>query len=171
MKLCLLKILNKFIPKAWSINVPKVKQFVNGKFGVGKNNEWLYRIKIEWNEWPLCSELYPFLCWLLESEEQEHQHQHQHQRLCSEERTKVMAGPSVHPIEAPPLTVTEHARPRQSLKDTQGMPGTLGGFILRFLQFSFALLSLSVIASTSDFPSVTAFRYPFLCSLSTEFQQ
>ncbi|XP_015967904.1 CASP-like protein 5A1 [Arachis duranensis] len=74
-----------------------------------------------------------------------------------------MAGPSVHPIEAPPMTATENANanamPRHSLKDTQGMPGTLGGFILRSLQFAFALISLSVMASTSDFPTVTAFRY------------
>ncbi|XP_027347069.1 CASP-like protein 5A2 [Abrus precatorius] len=72
-----------------------------------------------------------------------------------------MVHPSVHPIEAPPMT--EHANaiamPRHSLKDTQGMPGTLGGFLLRLLQFSFALVSLSVMATTSDFPSVTAFRY------------
>lgn len=72
-----------------------------------------------------------------------------------------MVHPSVHPIEAPPVA-TEHAViavPRHTLKDTQGMPGTLGGFLLRFLQFSFALVSLSVMATTSDFPSVTAFRY------------
>ncbi|XP_061375026.1 CASP-like protein 5A1 [Gastrolobium bilobum] len=68
-----------------------------------------------------------------------------------------MVRPSVHPIEAPPLT--DHAMPRHTLKDIQGMPGTLGGFILRFLQFSFALVSLSVMQSASDFSSVTAFRY------------
>lgn len=75
-----------------------------------------------------------------------------------------MVHPSVHPIEAPPMT--EHAiaiaMPRHTLKDTQGMPGTLGGFLLRFAQFSFALVSLSVMATTSDFPSVTAFRYSLI---------
>ncbi|QCD94272.1 hypothetical protein DEO72_LG5g2355 [Vigna unguiculata] len=70
-----------------------------------------------------------------------------------------MVHPSVHPIEAPPMTDHAIAIPRHTLKDTQGMPGTLGGFLLRFLQFSFAVVSLSVMATTSDFPSVTAFRY------------
>ncbi|TKY46161.1 CASP protein 5A1 [Spatholobus suberectus] len=69
-----------------------------------------------------------------------------------------MVHPSVHPIEAPPMTDHAIAMPRHTLKDTQGMPGTLGGFLLRLLQFSFALVSLSVMATTSDFPSVTAFR-------------
>ncbi|QCD94271.1 hypothetical protein DEO72_LG5g2354 [Vigna unguiculata] len=69
-----------------------------------------------------------------------------------------MVHPSVHPIEAPPMTDHAIAIPRHTLKDTQGMPGTLGGFLLRFLQFSFAVVSLSVMATTSDFPSVTAFR-------------
>ncbi|OIV98799.1 hypothetical protein TanjilG_25045 [Lupinus angustifolius] len=70
-----------------------------------------------------------------------------------------MVRPSVHPIEAPPLTDNAAILPRQTLKDVQGMPGTIGGFILRFFQFSFSIASLSVMSSTNDFPSVTAFRY------------
>ncbi|KAK4279680.1 hypothetical protein QN277_011419 [Acacia crassicarpa] len=65
--------------------------------------------------------------------------------------------PSVHPIEAPPLT--DNALPRARMKDVQGMPGTLGGLALRVFQFVFAALALVVMATTSDFPSVTAFRY------------
>ncbi|KAI4346335.1 hypothetical protein L6164_007240 [Bauhinia variegata] len=68
-----------------------------------------------------------------------------------------MVRPSVHPIEAPPLT--DNALPRGRMTDTQGMPGTLGGFVLRFIQFAFAAVSLCVMATTSDFPQVTAFRY------------
>ncbi|KAK7277327.1 hypothetical protein RIF29_18478 [Crotalaria pallida] len=71
----------------------------------------------------------------------------------------MMVGPSVHPIEAPPLTENAMPRPRIRMQSLQGMPATLAGFLLRFFQFSFSLASLSVISSTSDFPSVTAFRY------------
>nr|XP_043613087.1 CASP-like protein 5A1 [Erigeron canadensis] len=45
------------------------------------------------------------------------------------------------------------------MKDVQGMPGTPAGLILRLLQFAFAAVSVSVMAATNDFPSVTAFRY------------
>ncbi|KAJ7975067.1 CASP-like protein [Quillaja saponaria] len=68
--------------------------------------------------------------------------------------------PSIHPIEAPPLTDTaENALPRGRMEDIQGMPGTLGGLALRFVQFVFAVVSLCVMTTTSDFPSVTTFRY------------
>ncbi|KAK9289469.1 hypothetical protein L1049_007624 [Liquidambar formosana] len=67
--------------------------------------------------------------------------------------------PSVHPVEAPPLTDAAINVPRVRLKDIQGMPGTPGGLALRLSQFVFAFVSLCVMVSTSDFPSVTAFRY------------
>ncbi|KAL0460705.1 UNVERIFIED_CONTAM: CASP-like protein 5A2 [Sesamum latifolium] len=69
---------------------------------------------------------------------------------------------AVHPVEAPPLQ-TEGAPnvplPRVRMKDLQGMPGTVGGLVLRVSQFLFAVVALSVMATTSDFPSVTAFCY------------
>ncbi|KAK3226516.1 hypothetical protein Dsin_006378 [Dipteronia sinensis] len=68
--------------------------------------------------------------------------------------------PSVHPVEAPPLTEGEaHNGPRVRMKDLQGMPGTRGGLILRLCQFVFAAVSLYVMASTSDFHEATAFCY------------
>lgn len=68
--------------------------------------------------------------------------------------------PSVHPVEAPPLTEgAAHHAPRVRMKDVQGMPGTPGGLALRLLQFIFAAVSVCVMATTNDFPSVTAFRY------------
>ncbi|CAM8955631.1 unnamed protein product [Rhodiola kirilowii] len=73
---------------------------------------------------------------------------------------------AVHPVEDPPPPVVDGgheaaaARPRGvRMKDVQGMPGTRGGLILRVCQFVFAAGSLCVMASTSDFPSVTAFVY------------
>lgn len=71
-----------------------------------------------------------------------------------------MSRPAVHPVEAPPVTEgAVHNAPRGRMKDVQGMPGTLGGLALRLLQFIFAAVSLCVMSTTSDFPSVTAFRY------------
>ncbi|KAF8397693.1 hypothetical protein HHK36_016615 [Tetracentron sinense] len=67
--------------------------------------------------------------------------------------------PSVHPVEAPPLTDAANNVPRLRMKDMQGMPGTLGGLALRFCQFAFAVASLCIMATTSDFPSVTAFWF------------
>ncbi|KAG2308460.1 hypothetical protein Bca52824_028208 [Brassica carinata] len=69
---------------------------------------------------------------------------------------------SVHPVEDPPpatATQVENHPPRVRMDDIEGMPGTLLGVALRFFQFFFAAASLSVMASTSDFPSVTAFCY------------
>ncbi|KAK9168814.1 hypothetical protein Syun_000954 [Stephania yunnanensis] len=68
--------------------------------------------------------------------------------------------PSVHPVEAPP-PITDDAQnpPRVRMRDIQGMPGTLGGFVLRFVQSLFAVAALCIMASTSDFKSVTAFCY------------
>ncbi|KAF2312107.1 hypothetical protein GH714_028071 [Hevea brasiliensis] len=67
--------------------------------------------------------------------------------------------PTVHPVEAPPLNDGPLNRPRMSMKDVQGMPGTHGGLALRLLQFLFGLVSVCVMATTSDFRSVTAFCY------------
>uniref|UniRef100_A0A2P2LNK9 CASP-like protein n=1 Tax=Rhizophora mucronata TaxID=61149 RepID=A0A2P2LNK9_RHIMU len=72
---------------------------------------------------------------------------------------------SVHPVEDPPTTEAAAGNnqnnnpPRVRMKDIQGMPGTQGGFVLRVCQFVFAAVALAVMATTSDFPSVTAFRY------------
>lgn len=65
--------------------------------------------------------------------------------------------PSVHPIEAPPLTDGANDLPRVRMKDIQGMPGTPGGLALRLFQFAFAVAALCVMVSASDFTSVTAF--------------
>ncbi|XP_058094465.1 CASP-like protein 5A2 [Magnolia sinica] len=67
--------------------------------------------------------------------------------------------PSVHPVEAPPLTNIGEDALRVRMKDIQGMPGTHGGLVLRFFQFAFAAAALCVMASTNDFTSVTAFCY------------
>lgn len=80
--------------------------------------------------------------------------------------------PSVHPVNL--ATVPSHGDmeqqnnvippPRIRMKDIQGMPATSTGLLLRCLQFSFAVVSLAVMVTTSDFPSVTAFRYNRLLS-------
>ncbi|PON50167.1 CASP-like protein 5A [Parasponia andersonii] len=72
--------------------------------------------------------------------------------------------PTVHPVEAPspapvPAPAADNPRPRGRMEDLPGMPGTPGGLALRLVQFAFALVGLSVMASTSDFPSVTAFCF------------
>ncbi|GMN51082.1 hypothetical protein TIFTF001_020239 [Ficus carica] len=79
--------------------------------------------------------------------------------------------PSVYPVEAlpPPPPATDAAAvaaaeveipmPRGRMKEVQGMPGTPAGLALRLCQFAFSAIALSVMASTSDFPSVTAFCY------------
>lgn len=67
---------------------------------------------------------------------------------------------SIHPVEDPTTTDGgNNNAPRVRMKDIQGMPGTKGGLALRLSQFIFAATALSVMASTSDFPSVTAFTY------------
>ncbi|KAA8539314.1 hypothetical protein F0562_026006 [Nyssa sinensis] len=70
-----------------------------------------------------------------------------------------MSHPSVHPLEDPPLTDAANNAPRVRMKDIQGMPGTPAGLVLRLCQFGFAAVALCVMTTTSDFPSVTAFRY------------
>ncbi|CAA2953531.1 CASP-like protein 5A1 [Olea europaea var. sylvestris] len=67
-----------------------------------------------------------------------------------------MSRPAVHPVEAAPMTIEA---PRVRMKDFQGMPGTTGGLFLRLCQFVFAVVSLCVMTTTLDFPSVTAFCY------------
>ncbi|WCJ34533.1 CASP-like protein 5A1 [Euphorbia peplus] len=67
--------------------------------------------------------------------------------------------PVVHPVEAPPLTDGPLNGPRMRMKEVEGMPGTHGGLSLRLVQFMFGLVSVCVMSSTSDFRSVTAFRY------------
>ncbi|KAJ3693036.1 hypothetical protein LUZ60_012131 [Juncus effusus] len=67
--------------------------------------------------------------------------------------------PAVHPVEAPPLTDAAENPQGVRMKDLQGMPGTPGGLLLRFAQFVFAAAALAVMATTSDFASVTAFCY------------
>ncbi|GER55187.1 CASP-like protein At2g28370 [Striga asiatica] len=81
---------------------------------------------------------------------------------------------AVHPVEAPPLQ-TEGAGnlplPRVRMRDLQGMPGTVGGLALRVAQLLFAVVALTVMATTSDFPSVTAFwmSVKYFVSLSFSF--
>lgn len=68
--------------------------------------------------------------------------------------------PSVHPVEVAPLPPTDGrviVPPIVRMKVIQGMPGTIGGLGLRFFQFAYAVVSLVVMSTTSDFPSVTAF--------------
>ncbi|EYU36185.1 hypothetical protein ABFS82_14G243200 [Erythranthe guttata] len=69
---------------------------------------------------------------------------------------------AVHPVEAPPMQTEGGGNvplPRVRMKDIQGTPGTVGGLVLRVFQLLFAVVALSVMATTSDFPSVTAFCY------------
>ncbi|XVF55467.1 hypothetical protein PTKIN_Ptkin06aG0038500 [Pterospermum kingtungense] len=70
-----------------------------------------------------------------------------------------MSRPAVHPVEPPPMTGAAVQIPRERMKDVQGMPGTKGGLFLRLCQFIFAIISVSVMATTSDFRSATAFCY------------
>ena len=65
--------------------------------------------------------------------------------------------PSVHPVEAPPPTDPVEQPTGVLMKDLPGMPGTAGGLGLRLAQFAFAAVALAVMASTNDFPSVSAF--------------
>ncbi|XP_071732919.1 CASP-like protein 5A2 [Rutidosis leptorrhynchoides] len=75
--------------------------------------------------------------------------------------------PSVHPLDIEVPQIREGVAADNGvlpddtvrMKDVQGMPGTLAGLILRVFQFGFAAVSVAVMAATSDFPSVTAFRY------------
>ncbi|CAD6204865.1 unnamed protein product [Miscanthus lutarioriparius] len=77
--------------------------------------------------------------------------------------------PAVHPVEAPPPAPAAAAQalgegegaahPRGvRMKDPPGAPGTPAGLGLRLAQAFFAAAALAVMASTNDFPSVSAFR-------------
>lgn len=73
-----------------------------------------------------------------------------------------MSHPAVHPVEAPPLSIENgggNGAPRIRMKDFPGVPGTPGSLVLRLLQSFFAIGACLVMSTTSDFPSVTAFRY------------
>ncbi|MFS7937156.1 hypothetical protein Hanom_Chr05g00424301 [Helianthus anomalus] len=68
--------------------------------------------------------------------------------------------PSVHPVEAaslPPADGRAVVPPRVRMKVIQGMPGTIGGLTLRFCQFAYAVVSLAVRGSTSDFRRLVFF--------------
>ncbi|XP_010553321.1 PREDICTED: CASP-like protein 5A1 [Tarenaya hassleriana] len=67
--------------------------------------------------------------------------------------------PAVHPVEVvpPPQTAGAGDRPPVRMKEVQGMAGTTGGLFLRLSQFVSAIISVSVMATTSDFRSATAF--------------
>ncbi|KAK4790606.1 hypothetical protein SAY86_017910 [Trapa natans] len=65
---------------------------------------------------------------------------------------------SVHPAEDAP-TGGGGIAPREWMKDIEGMPATIGGLVLRSCQLIAAAISLSIMATTSDFSSVTAFCY------------
>ncbi|MBA0866615.1 hypothetical protein Goshw_022878 [Gossypium schwendimanii] len=67
--------------------------------------------------------------------------------------------PAVHPVESPPMTEAAVHGPRVRMKDIQGMPGTKGGLFLRLSQFIFSIISVSVMVTTNDFRSATAFCY------------
>ncbi|XAR69098.1 hypothetical protein NMG60_11000566 [Bertholletia excelsa] len=67
-----------------------------------------------------------------------------------------MSRPAVHPLEAPPLT--EGNAPGED-EGRAGDAWYTGGLVLRLFQFLFAVVSLCVMVTTSDFPSVTAFCY------------
>lgn len=67
-----------------------------------------------------------------------------------------MSRPAVHPIDTSIITMEV---PMVRMKDLQGTPGTLGSLVLRVCQLVFAIISMCVMVTTSDFPTVTAFRY------------
>ncbi|KAL2938354.1 CASP-like protein 5A2 [Bienertia sinuspersici] len=74
----------------------------------------------------------------------------------------MMSHPAVHPVDAPPLSIDNgggDGPPRIRVKDIPGMPGTPSSLVLRLLQSFFAIGACVVMSTTSDFPSVTAFRY------------
>lgn len=81
--------------------------------------------------------------------------------------------PAVHPVEAPAPAPAAVAQPQAQaqaegelvahprgvrMKDPPGAPGTPAGLGLRLAQVFFAAAALAVMASTNDFPSVSAFR-------------
>ncbi|CAH8361750.1 unnamed protein product [Eruca vesicaria subsp. sativa] len=65
--------------------------------------------------------------------------------------------PAVHPVDTVPVAPPGNDRPPPRMKDVQGMPGTTGGLILRLSQFVSALISVSVMITTSDYRFATAF--------------
>ncbi|KAJ7559973.1 hypothetical protein O6H91_04G108900 [Diphasiastrum complanatum] len=65
--------------------------------------------------------------------------------------------PAVHPVGVPPAEA--RPPPRVRMKEWQGMPATAGGLTLRLGQFSFAVISFTMVVSISNFSTVTAFCY------------
>ncbi|RAL54647.1 unnamed protein product [Cuscuta campestris] len=63
---------------------------------------------------------------------------------------------AVHPVEPPPVS---NFPTRVRMNNFQGMPGTAGSLFLRLSQLAFAVISLCVMATTSDFLSATAFCF------------
>lgn len=72
---------------------------------------------------------------------------------------RMTSRPAVHPVDSSYMTNEAPAVHTVRMKDFQGMAGTTGGLLLRLCQFAFAVVSLCVMVTTSDFPSVTAFRF------------
>ncbi|KAG5396196.1 hypothetical protein IGI04_018010 [Brassica rapa subsp. trilocularis] len=73
------------------------------------------------------------------------------------QRMMNVSRPAVHPVDTVPVAPPANDRPPARMKDVQGMPGTTGGLILRLSQFVPALISVSVMITTSDYRSATAF--------------
>nr|VDC70122.1 unnamed protein product [Brassica rapa] len=73
------------------------------------------------------------------------------------QRMMNVSRPAVHPVDSVPVAPPANDRPPARMKDVQGMPGTTGGLILRLSQFVPALISVSVMITTSDYRSATAF--------------
>ncbi|XP_047331993.1 CASP-like protein 5A1 [Impatiens glandulifera] len=66
----------------------------------------------------------------------------------------------VHPVpELPPAIDVNNLHQLVKMKNIQGMLGTKGGLKLRLIQFVFVVISFSVMISTSDVQSVSAFRF------------
>uniref|UniRef100_A0A0D3BRA2 CASP-like protein n=2 Tax=Brassica oleracea var. oleracea TaxID=109376 RepID=A0A0D3BRA2_BRAOL len=73
------------------------------------------------------------------------------------QRMMNVSRPAVHPVDSVPVAPPANDRPPARMRDVQGMPGTTGGLILRLSQFVPALISFSVMITTSDYRSATAF--------------
>ncbi|KAL6649434.1 hypothetical protein ACP70R_013658 [Stipagrostis hirtigluma subsp. patula] len=75
--------------------------------------------------------------------------------------------PVVHPVdvEQPPNPAPQQQPPGVIMVDLRGMPATPSGLGLRVAQFLFAAIALSVMASTNDFMTVTAFCYLVLAAI------
>lgn len=72
-----------------------------------------------------------------------------------------MSHPAVHPVDVLPEPPADNAAaaaaPRVRMKDFPGVAGSPCGLFLRLAQSFFAIGACLVMATTSDFPSVSAF--------------